>query len=68
MSNLPAGFVQIDLFSLTNKQSEEKPRAEKQRKKSITYKCNKCGKTVKVHVPIQIAFCGCGGVMKREGE
>lgn len=57
MSNLPAGFEQIDLFQETTPEPEPK---KKKRKKETVYRC-KCGHTVGAPIPIVSVRCLCCG-------
>lgn len=62
--SLPAGFIQIDLFSIP----EEKPKPKKApigKKKGTVYRC-KCGKSIVMNIPAIMIVCGCGRIMQQE--
>ncbi|MBA4544707.1 hypothetical protein H1164_18015 [Thermoactinomyces daqus] len=62
--SLPAEFIQIDLFSIPEKQESKKARHRKT--KETIYHCDKCGKSVVMNIPAIVIICGCGRKMKQE--
>ncbi|MBH8609124.1 hypothetical protein [Thermoactinomyces sp. CICC 10521] len=62
--SLPAGFIQIDLFSMSEKPEPKK--APVRKPKGTVYRCDKCAKSVVMNIPAIVIICGCGRIMQQE--